>query len=143
MFQFRHIAIVCKGDIAQLKEFYTALFNPSKIIISEEFGTQVEGITGITNINIVTCKIFSDKFNIELIKYNNPKVNLILNNSPAFSGFNHIALTVDDFSLAINKLLKHGGKLLGNGIPNKTSKIVNAIYATDPEGNILEIVQEV
>ncbi len=142
MFLLRHIAIVCKGDIGILMEFYKSLFNPIKIIISEESGAQVEEITGIKGISIITCKMTTKDLVLELISYKNPTAKIFIHESPAFSGFNHIAFTVDDFQEAKKILKKSGGTILSEGITSYNDKIKNAAYTLDPEGNILEIVEE-
>jgi len=55
-------------------------------------------------------------------------------------GFGHIAFQVDNVEDILNKLIKFGGKALG-GIVTKDfpSGCLTFVYATDPEGNIVEI----
>ena len=142
MFKLRHLAIVCKGNIENLKVFYEALLNPIEITTNEESGEKVEEITGIKGIEIITCKMLVNSLVIELIAYKKPSPNIISHDSPAFTGFNHIAFTVDNFLEAKEIIIKNGGSIISEGITSYNSKIKNAAYTLDPEGNILEIVEE-
>lgn len=142
MFKIRHIGIVAKGDLSILKNFYISLINPYKVDEKIEEGKNIDYIIGIKNAKIKTCKLFSKNVNIEIIKYINPKVNINNNSIPAFSGFNHIAFTVDNFEKARELIIKNGGycddfkEHQFNDIPVKFVK-----YLRDPENNILEIVE--
>lgn len=55
-------------------------------------------------------------------------------------GFGHIAFHVDDVEQIMNKIIKHGGAKLGEIVtkdfPNGK---LTFVYATDPEGNIVEV----
>lgn len=56
-------------------------------------------------------------------------------------GFGHLAFHVGDVQGALEKLLAHGGSMLGEVIQKdyETLGRLTAAYARDPEGNILEI----
>ena len=142
MFKIRHIGIVAKGELSILKNFYISLINPYKVDEKIEEGKNLDYIIGIKNAKIKTCKLFSKNVNIEIIKYINPKVYIKNNSIPAFSGFNHIAFTVDNFEKARDLIIKNGGycddfkEHQFKDIPVKFVK-----YLRDPENNILEIVE--
>jgi predicted enzyme related to lactoylglutathione lyase len=56
-------------------------------------------------------------------------------------GFGHIAFQVDDLEVLCQRVVNHGGKLLGE-ITSKEIEAVGKlsfIYVTDPENNIVEI----
>ena len=142
MFSLRHIAIVSIGDINVLKNFYIELFKPLKVILNDEYGSEIENITGISEIKIVTCKLICEDFIIEIIKYINPKPNIISNSNSSFTGFNHIALNVSDFLSAIKLIKENGGGLVNKNFEFRKDKKISVVYAYDPEGNILELVKE-
>ena len=141
MFTLRHIAIVCKEDLELLKQFYVKLFKPLKIIIANEDGPELENITGIKDIEIITCKLFCDGINIEIIKYINPSPDKFLKTNSAFTGFNHIALNVESFSSSLKLVQKYGGHLMNKNFVFEKNKKINVAYVSDPEGNILELVK--
>ena len=142
MFKIRHIGIVAKGDLSVLKNFYKGLINPYKIDEKIEQGKDIDYIIGIKNAKIKTCKLFSNNINIEIIKYINPKVKINNFHLPSFSGFNHIAFTVDNFEKAKDFIIKNGGNCqdsINHEIECESIKHVK--YLRDPENNILEIVE--
>jgi lactoylglutathione lyase len=56
-------------------------------------------------------------------------------------GFAHIAFSVDNVETMIDKLLQHGGSLVGEmvTIPVAGKGTVTIVYAKDPEENIVEL----
>ena len=142
MFKIRHVGIVARGDLSILKNFYIALINPYKIDENIEQGKDIDYIIGVKNAKIKTCKLFSKDINIEIIKYINPKVKINNFSLPAFSGFNHIAFTVDNFEKARDLIIKNGGYCDDFKEYNfKGDSIRFVKYLRDPENNILEIVE--
>ena len=141
MFKIRHVGIVAKGDLYILKNFYIALLNPYKIDENIEQGKDIDFIIGVKNAKIITCKLFAKSVNIEIIKYIYPKVKINNNSLPAFSGFNHIAFTVDDFQKARDLIIKNGGysMILKHNFESDSVRCVK--YLRDPENNTLEIVE--
>lgn len=56
-------------------------------------------------------------------------------------GFRHIAFHVDDVQRVVEKLIQHGGKVLGEIIHKNIEGVglLTTVYAQDPEGNFIEI----
>ena len=56
-------------------------------------------------------------------------------------GFGHIAFAVDDVQRAREELLAHGGHAIGEVVTmtNAAGARVTVCYATDPEGNAIEL----
>jgi len=56
-------------------------------------------------------------------------------------GFAHLAFEVDDVKAALARILDHGGNAVGDVITHDVPGVGRLVfaYATDPEGNILEI----
>ena len=138
----RHIGIVCKEDINNLEKFYSKLFHPVNVHKCIEEGEKLKLITGVDNIKLITCKIQTKNFMIELIQYLDPKPLNIPKKSPAFTGLNHFALTVKESAEFLDLVEKYGGKLIGNGAKDLNENVRSAIYVCDPEGNIIEVVEE-
>lgn len=56
-------------------------------------------------------------------------------------GLGHLAFAVDDVSMTLDKVLKHGGSTLGSVTMTDVPGVghLTVVYAADPEGNILEL----
>ena len=56
-------------------------------------------------------------------------------------GLGHLAFAVDDVAEKLEQLLAHGGQALGEVVTREVEGVGNLtfVYATDPEGNILEL----
>ncbi len=57
------------------------------------------------------------------------------------SGFGHIAFLVEDVETALRAVLEAGGGTIGKTVETKVAGvgILKVVYATDPEGNIVEL----
>lgn len=57
------------------------------------------------------------------------------------SGYGHLAFSVDNVQKVLQKLIEEGGGVIGEvvttEVPNRG--LLTEVYATDPEGNILEL----
>ena len=56
-------------------------------------------------------------------------------------GFTHLAFAVEDVAEALEVVVAHGGQKLGEVVERHIAGVgrLTFVYATDPEGNILEI----
>jgi predicted enzyme related to lactoylglutathione lyase len=56
-------------------------------------------------------------------------------------GFGHIAFAVDDVEAALKLVLEHGGGQVGEVVTltRADGQSVTVVYATDPEGNVVEL----
>jgi predicted enzyme related to lactoylglutathione lyase len=56
-------------------------------------------------------------------------------------GFGHLAFLVDDVEAALQAVLSAGGGAIGKRVETKVGGVgtLNVVYATDPEGNIIEL----
>ncbi|MDF9798204.1 catechol 2,3-dioxygenase-like lactoylglutathione lyase family enzyme [Catalinimonas alkaloidigena] len=56
-------------------------------------------------------------------------------------GYGHLAFLVKDVAAMLNKLISKGGKSLGQTTQHQVEGVglLTFVYATDPEGNILEL----
>ena len=57
------------------------------------------------------------------------------------AGFSHMAFLVDDVETVLAALMAAGGKAYGEFVKNRYPELglLTAVYACDPEGNVLEI----
>ncbi|MEY4529744.1 MAG: hypothetical protein RLZZ156_465 [Deinococcota bacterium] len=56
-------------------------------------------------------------------------------------GYGHIAFAVDDVQQALQRILEHGGGQVGEVVTltRADGQSVTVVYATDPEGNVVEL----
>ena len=56
-------------------------------------------------------------------------------------GFGHVAFEVDDVGEALAEVRKHGGGAVGDVTSHEVEGVglLSFVYATDPEGNIVEL----
>lgn len=142
--KYVHTNLIAK-DWKKLSLFYQEVFECKPIPPERNLrGEWVDRLTGIKNAHIAGEHLalpgYEDTLpTIEIFSYDNmdesnPKqINGI--------GLGHLAFQVDDVELLLDKLKKAGGGQIGELVktvyPNKGT--ATFVYATDPEGNIIEL----
>lgn len=142
--KFAHTNIVSK-DWTKLAEFYIKVFGCEPVYPERDLqGSWVDKLTAQKKAHIrgIHLKLpgYTDGPTLEIFQYNSipdkdyPK----LINQP---GFAHLAFLVDDVYQYLNKLLQNGGSKLGEVVEKDIENVgfLTAVYARDPEGNIIEI----
>lgn len=142
--RYRHTNIVSK-DWDALARFYESVFGCVRVPPEREHvGTWLEKGTGVPGAHIRGVHLRLPGFDadgptLEIFTYaeNLPKPPTAANRE----GLAHLAFEVDDVEAALARILEHGGKPVGALITHDVVNVGRLIfaYATDPEGNILEI----
>ena len=144
MFRYVHTNIIAK-DSSKLIQFYKDVMNCISIGETRDLkGDWLDKMTGIKSAHIVgehlclpgydmdhpTLEIFSY---YEMISDDNHQVNKC--------GIAHLAFEVDDVEASLKKILKAGGGKIGEVVnaEYEDGKKAMFVYATDIEGNILEL----
>ena len=142
MTALRHVGIVVK-DLNKSYEFYNKFFGFSEHKKNLESGTFIDKILNFDSISVTTLKMLSSckKYCVELLKFNNPK----LDNSSAQSfysrGITHVAFTVKDLDNLYSSLLESGYKFLSE--PSLSdSKEAKVAFCYGPDNELLELVEE-
>jgi len=140
--EFRHVGLVVK-DLELMKEFYISLGFSPYIELNEE-GKFIENVIGLKDVKITTIKFkISDVPVLELIKYNQPPLIETADQTiPNKLGWSHLALTIQDFDEFQSNLENYGGSIDRVPMISDCGKF-KVIYCSDPEGNILEIVEKI
>jgi catechol 2,3-dioxygenase-like lactoylglutathione lyase family enzyme len=142
--KFVHTNIIAK-DWEKLAQFYIDVFGCEPTYPKRDlYGDWIDKMTGIANVKIrgIHLKLpgYNDGPTLEIFGYNEiaqkPDAPLIND-----QGFGHIAFHVSNVEETINKLVAGGGVKYGELIEKeiKGLGVIKAIYARDPEGNIIEI----
>lgn len=138
----RHAAIVVH-DLIFMRDFYKSVFGFEVAKEEIETGPFIETVVGLSKVNLHWVKMrMPNNLLLELLKYISPespqRTQEITSN--AF-GHSHLAFTVSNIELFLKTLVLHGGRVVNQPAKNPAGTVW-VCYAKDPEGNILEIVQE-
>ena len=139
----RHTGIVVK-DIDRAIHFYEGMGMTIQARMVEE-GPYIDTLIGLTNTCLEWAKLrLPDHSSVELLQYHShtsANLNTPLQQSNRI-GCSHIAFTVTDIEETIQYIQANGGSIKKNYQFSPDGK-VKVIYCYDPEGNILELVQEI
>jgi catechol 2,3-dioxygenase-like lactoylglutathione lyase family enzyme len=98
---------------------------------------------GLNNVRIETVKLKSPcGALIELLQYHTHPSDKKITNQPSNQlGCSHIAITVDKIDEAVDYIKSNGGSLV-NSTETPPSGAVHVAYCHDPEGVLMEVVEE-
>lgn len=142
--KYVHTNLIAK-DWKKLSEFYIKVFNCKPQYPERDLsGKWLEKMTNIDKVKIKGIHLslpgYENGPTLEIFEYepSNLKSNESMINE---QGFGHIAFHVDVVEDLVEKLIKHGGKIISEIIKKNYGEIglLTAVYAQDPEGNFIEI----
>lgn len=141
---FAHVNIVAR-DWRTLVDFYVEALGcepaPPERDYSGEFIERLTGLPGarVRGIHLRTPGRGPSGPTIEIFTYEQDESRSI---PPANrQGFAHIAFLVDDVPAALERVLDAGGSTVGELVETEVAGAgrITAVYARDPEGNIVEL----
>ena len=137
----RHTGIVV-SDIDLAIQFYCDLLGFSVKVDQIESGKHIDRFLGLESTRVRTVKLsLGEGSMLELLSFLNPNALLSDHRGLNSLGYTHIALTVDDIDSLYVKLKNFGCELLSKPQMSPDKK-VKLCFCRDPEGNYLELVQE-
>ncbi len=141
---FGHVNIIAR-DWKKLSTFYEDIFGcipvPPERNLSGEW---IEKGTGVPNATIRGVHLKLPGYDtggptLEIFQYgtNKKRIEAAINRE----GLAHIAFRVDNIEAIRDKVLKEGGKLVGEivTVSIEGARKVTFLYLTDPEGNLVEL----
>jgi catechol 2,3-dioxygenase-like lactoylglutathione lyase family enzyme len=142
--RYVHTNLVAR-DWKQLTQFYQDVFGcvpvpPERDYSGEEFD-RLTNLTGAhqRGMHLRLPGFGDDGPTLEIFEYEPAleKPGTMVNRQ----GFGHIAFVVDDVQLALRAVLEAGGGQVGElvRLTRADGKRVTLVYATDPEGNVIEL----
>lgn len=144
MLRYAHTNIVAK-DSQRLIDFYKTVFGCKSIGETRDLrGDWLDKLTGISNTHIVGEHLVlpgyeAERPTLEIFSYDHMQTD----NCPQLNqcGIAHLAFEVDHVEETLKKLLLAGGGQIGEVVEAEYEDGKKAIfvYATDIEGNILEL----
>lgn len=142
--RYAHTNIVAK-DCEKLIDFYKKVFNCKSIGQKRDLrGEWLDKLTGIRNARIIGEHLRlpgygEDYPTLEIFSYE--KMNIGQPDSINSCGIAHIAFEVNDVAETLKKVLDNGGAVVGETVRTnfEDGRKATFVYATDIEGNILEL----
>ena len=144
MIKYSHTNLIAK-DVPLLVSFYINALGCRSIGETRDLcGSWVDQLTGIPGAHIFGEHLAlpgycEDGPTLEIFGYDTVVSHTA--QSVNASGFTHIAFAVDDVELALQDVLSRGGGQVGGLVEKRydDGRTIRVEYATDPEGNILEL----
>lgn len=144
MIRYAHTNLIAK-DLSKMISFYVDVLGCRHIGQTRDLrGDWVDRLTGIPGAHIFGEHLALPGYDaggptIEVFSYDA----VVSNTACAVnaSGFTHMAFAVDDVEETLAAVLSRGGVLVGELVHAEypDGRKANFVYATDPEGNILEL----
>ena len=144
MIRYAHTNLIAK-DLSKMISFYVDVLGCQQIGQTRDLrGDWVDRLTGIQHAHIFGEHLALPGYDdggptIEIFSYDA----VVSNTACAVnaSGFTHMAFAVDDVEETLATVLSRGGVLVGEVVhaDYPDGRKATFVYATDPEGNILEL----
>ena len=139
MTSIRHIGLVV-ADLERSIKFYSNVFGFKLVSRAVETGSFIETLVGLPEVCIEWAKLTdTNGIILEMLYYHSHQDKPSMP-SPARHGCSHAALTVSNIDESVRKLIDAGGT--SGTIQQNPENTVKVVYARDPEGIILELVEE-
>jgi catechol 2,3-dioxygenase-like lactoylglutathione lyase family enzyme len=137
----RHTGIVVR-DLERSIQFYETL-GMRVWRREEETGPFIDTIVGIPDVHIEWAKMqCPDGSLVELLQYHSyPDIQPLVDAPSNRLGCSHIAFTVDDIAQTCHVIAKLGGTVV-NPPALAPSGMVRVAYCHDPDGILMEVVEE-
>jgi len=142
--KYAHTNIVAK-DWKKIVDFYIKVFDCEPVYPERDHtGEWIEKLTNISKVRLRGIHLrlpgYENGPTLEIFEYQPEN----LRNSKHYiseQGYGHMAFHVDDVEEVFAKLIKHGGRKIGEIVKKEIEGvgILTAVYAEDPEGNCVEI----
>jgi len=136
----RHVGLVV-ADLEKSLKFWCETMGFVVSRQMEESGSHIDAMMGLKDVRVTTAKLAAPDGNLlELLCFHSHPDKQHWEGKPYSTGFTHIALTVQDLEETLRRL-----KLVGASVPAEPQLSpdgqVKVIYASGPEGVLLELVE--
>lgn len=136
----RHVGLV----VADLEKSLKFWCNTMGFVVSrqmEESGPHIDAMMGLKDVRVTTAKLAAPDGNLlELLYFHSHPDKQRWEGRPYSTGFTHIALTVKDLDETLHRLEQFGASIPAKPQISPDGH-VKVIYATGPEGVLLELVE--
>ena len=130
------------NDLEKTRDFWINTLGFKLHIEAKEESPYIDELLAIKDPSLTTVKLIDSKgFIIELLKFENYRVENSWSGDLKTTGLTHIALTVDNLDELVEILRKLDYQTLSE-IKTSPNKKVKVVFVKGPEGIMLELVQE-
>ena len=130
------------NDLGKTRDFWINTLGFKLHIEAKEESPYIDELLAIKDPRLTTVKLIDSKgVIIELLKFENYKVENSWSGDLKTTGLTHIALTVDNLDELVDTLRKLDYQTLSD-IKTSPNKKVKVVFVRGPEGIVLELVQE-
>ena len=130
------------NDLEKTRDFWVNTLGFKLHIEAKEESPYIDELLAIKEPMLTTVKLIDSKgFIIELLKFDNYKVENSWSGDLKTTGLTHIALTVDNLDELVDNLKKQNYQPLSE-IKISPNKKVKVVFVKGPEAIMLELVQE-
>ncbi len=137
----RHTGIVV-SDLERGLYFYGDLLGLKVVKRMDETGDYIEKISGLKNIKVTTVKMTTREGSlVELLYYHSHPREVASRKNICEIGISHVAFTVENLEAEYQRLSKAGIQF--NSSPQVSPDgYAKVTFCRDPEGNLIELVEE-
>ncbi|HWP96991.1 MAG TPA: VOC family protein [Syntrophomonadaceae bacterium] len=142
--KYVHTNLIAR-DWRKLADFYITVFNCTPLDPERDLsGDWVDSFTGLANAHIRGVHLalpgWQDGPTLEIFQYEPEAQGNGLSAINSY-GLGHLAFHVDNVEKVLEMLLVRGGSQIGQLVQKQYPELglLTAVYARDPEGNIIEI----
>jgi len=142
--KYKHTNLIAR-DWEKLARFYETVFGCVRLPPERHLsGTWLEKGTGVPHARLSGVHLRLPGYGeggptLEIFQYaqNEPKLTSEANRE----GFGHVAFEVDDVKETLAMVRRHGGGVVGEVVTHEVEGVglLVFVYATDPEGNFIEL----
>ncbi len=142
MANLRHVGITV-SSLERSLDFYQNAFGFEVTKMMEESGECLDNFSSIKNILVTTVKMKDSVGNmIELLCYKSHPRSENFNRMVTEVGCSHIALTVNDLDKLYTKLIEEYDTKFNYPVQVSPDGKVKVAFCKDPDGTLLELVEE-
>ena len=136
----RHVGLVV-ADLERSLKFWCDTMGFEIARQMEESGPHIDAMMGLKGVTVTTAKLVAPDGNLlELLCFHSHRDKPKWVGKPYSTGFTHIALTVNDLDETLRRLKLFGASVPGDPQLSPDGQ-VKVIYASGPEGVLLELVE--
>lgn len=132
------------ADLERSAAFYGALgFGPYPPEVQDVDTDWIKTMTGFPDAHLRITQMSLGATRLELLQYVSPKGRTTVETQTLDAGNAHLGINVDDLDAEVERL-RAGGFAVRSApitVPDGPAAGVRAVYATDPDGNTVELVE--
>jgi glyoxylase I family protein len=137
-----HIGL-CVRDIERSTEFYSTALDFDEVSRVHVDGPEAAQLLGLPDLSLDLVYLQRDGFRLELLGYVTPPPSEDTCPRPFNQiGLTHLSFLVDDPDVLVERIQKHGGRMLAERTVTFSGGN-RGLILTDPDGNLLELIERI